>query len=243
MKYLKILFSFIAAGFVGIGMAAAAPLKIIATTPDLADVTRQVGGEFVTVESLAKGTEDIHAVPQRPSFVPKLNQADAVVVLGFDAEHAFLPALLDVAQNPKIMRGQKGYIDCCERLQPLDVPVVISRAEGEQHPLGNPHYNIDPRNGSIDRGNDRERFVAIGFRACRGLRKKQAGVRRKIAGANRRLEKARRAAARRQGGVVSSVYALLRGFSRHRHDRHRRAETRHCADAQAFGRARRKNER
>jgi ABC-type Zn uptake system ZnuABC Zn-binding protein ZnuA len=148
MKCLKMLFGFVVY-FFGIGMLSAAPLKVIATTPDLADVTRQVGGEFVSVESLAKGTEDIHAVPQRPSFVPKLNQADAVVVLGFDAEHAFLPALLDVAQNPKILRGQKGYIDCSERVQPLDVPVVISRAEGEQHPLGNPHYNIDPRNGSL----------------------------------------------------------------------------------------------
>jgi ABC-type Zn uptake system ZnuABC Zn-binding protein ZnuA len=130
----------------GMGIAGA-QLRVVATTPDLADVTRQIGGDQVNVESLAKGTEDIHAVPQRPSFVPKLNRADAVVVLGFDAEHAFLPALLDVAQNPKILRGKPGYIDCSDEIKPLDVPTVISRAEGEQHPLGNPHYNIDPRNG------------------------------------------------------------------------------------------------
>jgi ABC-type Zn uptake system ZnuABC Zn-binding protein ZnuA len=126
-----------------------AKLRIVATTPDLADVTRQVGGDFVQVESLAKGTEDIHAIPQRPSFVPKLNRADGLVLLGFEAEHAFLPALLDVAQNAKIMRGRSGYIDCSEEVRPLDVPMVISRAEGEQHPLGNPHYNIDPRNGKF----------------------------------------------------------------------------------------------
>ncbi len=124
-----------------------AKLRVVATTPDLADVIRRIGAEFVDVESLAKGTEDIHAVPQRPSFIPKLNRADAVVMLGFEAEHAFLPALLDVAQNPKIMRGQPGYIDCSEDVSPLEVPTIISRAEGEQHPLGNPHYNIDPRNG------------------------------------------------------------------------------------------------
>jgi len=128
---------------------AQAKLRIVATTPDLADLTKEIGGDNVQVESLAKGTEDIHAVPQRPSFVPKLNRADGVVLLGFEAEHAFLPALLDVAQNPNIMRGKPGYIDCSEEVRPLDVPIIISRAEGEQHPLGNPHYNIDPRNGAL----------------------------------------------------------------------------------------------
>ncbi len=126
-----------------------AKLRIVATTPDLADIAKQIGGEQVDVESLAKGTEDIHTVPQRPSFVPKLNRADAVVLLGFDAEHAFLPALLDVAQNPALMPGKNGYIDCSVGIKPLDVPAIISRAEGEQHPLGNPHYNIDPRNGAV----------------------------------------------------------------------------------------------
>src|SRR5258708_4239674 len=114
---------------------AGAKLRIVATTPDLADVTQQVGGDWVQVESLAKGTEDIHAVPQRPSFVPKLNRADGVVLLGFEAEHAFLPALLDVAQNPKILRGRPGYMDCSKYVVPLDVPTVVSRAEGEQHPF------------------------------------------------------------------------------------------------------------
>src|SRR5438105_2508518 len=90
---------------------AIAALRIVATTPDLADVARQIGGANVQVESLAKGTEDIHAVPQKPSFVPKLNRADGVVVLGLEAEHAFLPALMEVAQNPNILRGRPGYID------------------------------------------------------------------------------------------------------------------------------------
>jgi zinc/manganese transport system substrate-binding protein len=128
-------------------LPAVAVLRIVATTPDLADVTRRIGGDLVKVESLAKGTEDIHAVPQRPSFVPKLNQADGVVLLGLEAEHAFLPALLDVAQNPHILRGRPGYIDCAEDIVPLEVPTVISRSEGEQHPMGNPHYNTDPRKG------------------------------------------------------------------------------------------------
>jgi len=126
-----------------------ATLRIVATTPDLADITRQIGGDQVKVESLAKGTEDIHAVPQRPSFLPKLNQADAVVLIGLEAEHAFLPALLEVAQNPNILRGKPGYIDCSEGLAPMDVPATVSRAEGELHPEGNPHYNFDPRKGPM----------------------------------------------------------------------------------------------
>lgn len=137
----------LAAAVLAAASPASAKLSVITTLPDLADVARRVGGDLVAVESLAKGTEDLHAIPQRPSFLPKLNRADAVVSLGLDAEHSFLPALLEVAQNPGVLRGQPGYIDCGEEIAPLDVPQVISRVEGDQHPLGNPHYNIDPRKG------------------------------------------------------------------------------------------------
>lgn len=126
---------------------AQAALRIVATIPDLADITRRIGGEYVKVESLATGTEDIHAVPQRPSFVPKLNQADGVVLLGLEAEHTFLPALLEVAQNPNILRGRNGYIDCSQKITPLEIPTDLSRAQGELHAQGNPHYNADPRQG------------------------------------------------------------------------------------------------
>lgn len=126
---------------------ASAKLSVVASLPDLADVARRVGGERVAVDSLAKGTEDLHAIPMRPSFIPRLNRADALVVLGLEAEHAFLPALLEVAHNPRILRGAEGYVDCSLKVLPLEVPERISRAEGEQHPQGNPHYNIDPRNG------------------------------------------------------------------------------------------------
>jgi zinc/manganese transport system substrate-binding protein len=125
-----------------------AELRIVATTPDLADIARRVGGDFVKVDTLAKGTEDIHAVPQRPSFIPKLNHANAVVHLGLSAEHAFLPALIEAAANPNLLPGKQGDIDCSVHVHPKEVPSVISRAEGDQHPDGNPHYNVDPRNGN-----------------------------------------------------------------------------------------------
>jgi zinc/manganese transport system substrate-binding protein len=137
--------------FVLVALAASlsqAALRIVATVPDLADITRQIGGEHVKVDSIAKGTEDIHAVPQKPSFVPKLNRADGVVLIGLDMEHAFLPALLAVAQNSSIQPGAKGYIDCSEGIHPVNVPTDLSRAHGELHPHGNPHYNTDPRHGA-----------------------------------------------------------------------------------------------
>jgi zinc/manganese transport system substrate-binding protein len=149
--YSKIVKRLCLTAFLGLGihLPIHAALRIVATTPDLADITRQVGGDFVKVESLARGTEDIHSVPQRPSFLPKLNRADGVVLQGLEVEHAFLPALLEVAQNPRILRGRPGYLDCSEKVKVLEVPVDLSRAQGELHPLGNPHYNVDPRNGGL----------------------------------------------------------------------------------------------
>lgn len=124
--------------------AAADPLKIITTIPDLADMTRQIGGDQVDVTSLATGVEDIHSVPMKPSFAVLLNRADAVVLMGLGAEHAFLPGLLDAARNPKIKPDTDGYIDASVYVTPLDVPTRIDRSLGDQHPMGNPHINLDP---------------------------------------------------------------------------------------------------
>lgn len=140
---------------------AGAALRVVATIPDLADLARRVGGERVVVESLAKGTEDLHAVPQRPSFLPRLNRADALVVLGLEAEHSFIPALLEVAQNPRILPDAPGYIDCSRGVRAMDVPSKLDRAEGEQHAHGNPHYNVDPRNGGLIADNLAEGFSRL----------------------------------------------------------------------------------
>ena len=131
-------------GLLAVSATGAAKLKVVTTIPDLADMTRQIGGDQVDVTSLATGVEDIHAVPMKPSFAVRLNRADAVVLLGLEAEHAFLPALLEAARNPKILRDAPGYIDCSVYITPLEVPTRIDRALGDQHPMGNPHYNADP---------------------------------------------------------------------------------------------------
>ena len=123
---------------------AADKIRVVTTIPDLADMTRQVGGDLVDVTSLATGVEDIHAVPMKPSFAIILNRADVVILMGLEAEHAFLPALLEAARNPKILRDQPGYIDCSVYVTPLEVPTRIDRSLGDQHPMGNPHINLDP---------------------------------------------------------------------------------------------------
>jgi zinc/manganese transport system substrate-binding protein len=119
-------------------------IKVVTTIPDIADLARQVGGNLLDVTSLATGVEDIHAVPMKPSFAMLLNHADVVMLMGLDAEHAFLPALLEASRNPKIQREQPGYIDCSVYVTPLEVPTRIDRSLGDQHPMGNPHINLDP---------------------------------------------------------------------------------------------------
>jgi zinc/manganese transport system substrate-binding protein len=128
---------------------AADKLRVVATIPDLADMARQVGGDFVDVTSLATGVEDIHAVPMKPSFAMTLNRADVVLLVGLEAEHAFLPALLEASRNPKIQRDQPGYVDCSVYVTPLEVPSRIDRSLGDQHPMGNPHINLDPVLGKL----------------------------------------------------------------------------------------------
>jgi zinc/manganese transport system substrate-binding protein len=129
------------------GVDAAKKLRIVTTIPDLADMTRNIAGDLVDVTSLATGVEDIHAVPMKPSFAVVLNRADAVVLMGLEAEHAFLPALLEASRNPKIQRDMPGYIDCSLYVTPLEVPTRLDRSLGDVHPMGNPHFNLDPGNG------------------------------------------------------------------------------------------------
>ena len=128
---------------------AEAALRVVAALPDVGDMARQIGGDRVEVVTLASGSQDPHRVPMKPSFVTKLNRADALVVQGLGLEHTFLPALLEVASNPKILPTGPAYIDASIYVRPLEVPTSQSRSQGELHPLGNPHYNLDPVQGKL----------------------------------------------------------------------------------------------
>src|SRR3569833_450177 len=123
---------------------AAGKVRVVATLTDVADLTRNIGGDHVDVFSLATGIEDTHGVPMKPSFVPRLTKADMLVLIGFGCEHAFLPALLEASKNPRIQYGKSGYVDCAKGVVPLEVPKSTDHSEGDVHPYGNAHYMLDP---------------------------------------------------------------------------------------------------
>jgi zinc/manganese transport system substrate-binding protein len=149
IKKCQVLFLVTALAWISSQPAFGQPIRVVATFPDLADITRQIGKNLVSVESLATGVEDPHGVPMKPSFVPRLNRANLLIVTGLDDEHSWLPALLEVASNPKILAGQPGYIDCSVGIPVLEAPTRLDRAEGDLHPKGNPHYLLDPLYGKV----------------------------------------------------------------------------------------------
>ena len=124
--------------------------KVITTTEDLAALAREVAGDKVTVESLARGYQDPHFVEPKPSFIIKLHDADLLVVIGRELEIGWLPPLLTQSRNAKIQVGSPGYLDASMGVRILEIPTgQITRAMGDVHPSGNPHYWLDPDNGRI----------------------------------------------------------------------------------------------
>src|SRR4029453_9896665 len=121
-KKLALISTFFALAWLQSDVLFAQQIRVVATWPALADLTRQIGKELVSVDSLATGVEDAHGVPMKPSFVPRLNRADVLVLIGLDDEHSWIPALLEVANNSKILPGKSGYIDCSSGVTVIDAP-------------------------------------------------------------------------------------------------------------------------
>ena len=139
----------LAVAFVAPGSATAAgKLSVITTTEDLASLAREVGGDRIDVEALARGYQDPHFVEPKPSFILKLNKADLLIVVGRELEIGWLPPLITQSRNAKLQPGGVGYLDASLNARILDVPAgQITRAMGDVHPQGNPHYWLDPGNG------------------------------------------------------------------------------------------------
>lgn len=127
----------------------AAPLKVVVTIPDLADITRQVGGDQVDVFSIASGKENPHNVPLKPSAIIRLSKADLFIQLGLGLEHAYAPALVKESRNLNLQQGAKGFLDLSGGVKPLNIPSSVDRKGGDVHPNGNPHYNLDPVYGQM----------------------------------------------------------------------------------------------
>jgi len=126
---------------------AAGKLKVVTTTEDLASLTREVGGDRVDVTSIGKGYQDPHFIEPKPSFLLLLKNADLLEVVGLELEIGWLPPLLDQSRNNNIRPGAIGYLDVSQGVEILDRPTgAVNRSMGDVHPLGNPHYWLDPAN-------------------------------------------------------------------------------------------------
>ena len=129
-------------------LAAAKKLNVVTSTTDLAALAQEVGGDKINVEAIARGYQDPHFVEAKPSFLLKLKNADLLVSVGLDLEIGWLPPLITQSGNGRIQPGANGYLDASQFAEILEIPTgKITRAEGDVHPLGNPHYWLDPDNG------------------------------------------------------------------------------------------------
>ena len=139
-----------AALFVGTTANAQSKLRVVTSTEDLASIAREVGGDRVDVVALAKGYQDPHFVEPKPSFILAMNRADLYIAVGRDLEIGWLPPLLTSSRNSKIQPGALGYLDASLNVRILEIPTgQTTRAMGDVHPLGNPHYWLEPGNGRL----------------------------------------------------------------------------------------------
>jgi zinc/manganese transport system substrate-binding protein len=121
-----------------------AKLQIATTTTDLAAIVKAVGKDQVEVFAIGKGTQDAHQIEAKPSFMVKLRKTDLVVAHGLELESAWLGPLIQGSRNPKLS-GKDGVLEVAAELDPIEIPKGdISRAEGDVHPGGNPHFHLDP---------------------------------------------------------------------------------------------------
>lgn len=143
----SVLFFLFIAGF--ISLAEAGTIKVVTTLPDLKSITEFVGGNKVSVTSIATGYQNPHFVDPKPSYIIGLSNADLFVTVGLDLEIGWSPQLLASSRNSKIQKGSPGYVDASENIPLLQVPTSVNRAAGDIHIYGNPHYWLDPMNGKI----------------------------------------------------------------------------------------------
>src|SRR5690349_993146 len=133
----------------GLSISAHAKLNVVATTPDLASIAKEIGGDRIEITTLAKPTEDPHFVDAKPSFIVKLNRTDVLIEGGAELEIGWLPALLDQARNGKLAPGAPGHVAAAQGVTLLEIPSALDRSRGDIHAAGNPHFLVDPVNAKI----------------------------------------------------------------------------------------------
>lgn len=129
--------------------AKATPIKVVTTLPDLKSIAELIGGDKVSVMSIATGYQNPHFVDPKPSYIINLSKADLFITVGLDLETGWSPQLLTSSRNNKIQKGAAGYVDASTGVTLYQVPSAVNRAEGDIHIYGNPHYWLDPLNGKV----------------------------------------------------------------------------------------------
>jgi ABC-type Zn uptake system ZnuABC Zn-binding protein ZnuA len=127
---------------------ALAQMRVVTTTEDLASIAREVGGDRIRVTAIAKGYQDPHYVDPKPSFILEVNRAELLILVGRELELGWLPSLLTSGRNTRVQPGAAGYLDASLNVKILEIPTgQLTRAMGDVHAQGNPHYWLDPGNG------------------------------------------------------------------------------------------------
>lgn len=167
MKRLAIL----TAAMLATAMPSTAEVRVVASTSSMAMLAREVGGPQVSITTLAPPDRDPHYLLARPSMMVALRRADLLVAVGAELEVGWLPAAIQGASNPKLLPGQPGYFEGAAQIDLIEKGQAADRSRGDVHPMGNPHYYLDPvrmasvaralavRLGAIDPAN-RDAFVA-----------------------------------------------------------------------------------
>lgn len=143
--------------------AESAKTKILTTTEDLRSIAGYIGGDKVTVDSLARGYQDPHYLEAKPSFMMKAKNADLFIRVGLELEIGYEDLIIDGSRNQKIRIGNPGHLDVSEGVNLLEVPTTtkVDRSMGDVHPMGNPHYWLDPENIKIAARNIANRLSEI----------------------------------------------------------------------------------
>jgi len=140
---IRLLFTFLA---LYVGPLQASALELFTCEPEWAALANELGGDRVQVYSAVTGRQDVHVIQARPSLIARIRTADLVVCTGADLESAWLPVLLRQGGNPAVRPGSPGFLEAARHVPMLDRPESLDRAQGDLHPMGNPHIQLDPRN-------------------------------------------------------------------------------------------------
>jgi zinc/manganese transport system substrate-binding protein len=135
---------------IGMFLAFIAPahsaVHVFACEPEWAAVAREIGGDKIDATSATTPDQDVHYIQARPSLIAQVRRADVVVCTGADLEVGWLPVLLRQGGNPRVQPGQDGYFEASSAVSLLEVPSSVDRSQGDVHPYGNPHLQLDPHN-------------------------------------------------------------------------------------------------